>query len=119
MLLVQKPNDDWLLFSIWNQHEIDNFNKLFGFKHYNTKSTTVLLNCFLLNTRYVIYRHKYDGFKPTLASYIQTIKNDQRTEYNISKRNRKMNQHFLKWSHCMWNVIVDWLLLIFFYSIVF
>jgi len=25
----------------------------------------------------VIYRHKYDSFKPTLASYIQTIKNVQ------------------------------------------
>jgi len=40
-----------------------------------------------------LYRHKYDGFKPTLASCIQTIKNVQRTEYNISKRNGKMNQH--------------------------
>jgi len=74
---------------------------LFGFQHYNTKSTTVFLNCFLLNAHYVIYRHKYDDFKPTLTSYIQTIKNVQRTEYNISKRNGKMNQHFLKWSHCM------------------
>jgi len=56
---------------------------LFGFEQYNTKSTAVLLNCFLLNARYVIYRHKYDGFKSTLASYIQTIKNVQRTKYNI------------------------------------
>jgi len=44
----------------------------------------------------------------------QTIKNVQRTEYNISKCNGKMNQHFLEWSHCMWNVIADWLLLLFF-----
>jgi len=44
-----------------------------------------------LIARYVIYRHKYDGFKPTLTSYIQIIKNVQRTKYNISKRNGKMN----------------------------
>jgi len=69
---------------------------LFGFEHYNTKLTTILLICFLLNARYVIYRHKYDGFKLNLASYIQTIKNVQRTEYEISKHNGKMNQHFLK-----------------------
>jgi len=91
----------WISSYFHRNIEIDNFNKLFVFEHYNTKLTTVLLNCFLLNVRYVIYRHKYDGFKSTLALNIRTIKNVQRTEYNIPKRNGKMNQHFLKWSHCM------------------
>jgi len=51
---------------------------------------------------------KLNSKPKTTNDALQIIKNVQITEYDIYKRNRKLNQHFLKWSHCMLNVNADW-----------
>jgi len=36
-------------------------------------NVTKLQNCFLLNARFLVYRHKYEKSKPTVAAFIRTI----------------------------------------------
>jgi len=48
----------------------------------------------LLNARFLIYRHKYEKSKPTVAAFIQTINCVKITEKRIARKNGKLKQHF-------------------------
>jgi len=51
----------------------------------------------LLNARFLIYRHKYENSKPTVAAFIRTINCVKIIEKRIAKKNGKLKQHFEKW----------------------
>jgi len=44
-----------------------------------------LLNCFLLNARFIIFRSKYDNSKPNINFFVQTIHTVKSSEYIIAK----------------------------------
>ena len=48
------------------------FNKLFGFP--NFEDFTILLNCLLLNARFIIYRSEYEKLRPNLGKFIAQLK---------------------------------------------
>jgi len=55
----------WIGYYFRRKVDINNFIKFFGFKRFKNQNITDLLNCFLLNARFLIYRHKYAKTKPT------------------------------------------------------
>jgi len=64
----------WISCYFRRKVDIKNFNKLFGFECFENQNITELLNCFLLNARFLIYRHKYAKIKPTVSTVIDKIK---------------------------------------------
>ena len=59
-----------------------NFNKIFGFQELENCTKTDLINCFLLNARFLIYRCKIEKTKPNIMLFISTI-NLQKKKQNI------------------------------------
>jgi len=59
---------------------------------------TDLLNCILLNARFLIYRHKYDKIKPTVSAFIDTIKWVKISKYKIAKQSGNLARYFDKWN---------------------
>jgi len=62
----------------------------------NCLKIQMLLNFFLQNASFLIYRHKYEKSKPTVAAFIRTITCVKIIEKGITKKNGKMKQHFEK-----------------------
>ena len=75
-----------------------NFNKIFGFQELENCTKTDLINCFLLNARFLIYRCKIEKTKPNIMLFISTINLQKKTEYLIAKRNGDLKKHFRKWN---------------------
>jgi len=50
----------------------------------------------LLNARFLIYGHKYEKSKPTVAAFIRKIC-VKIIQKRIAKKNGKLKQHFEKW----------------------
>ena len=57
-----------------------------------------LINCFLLNARFLIYRCKIEKTKPNIMLFISTINLQKKTEHLIAKRNGDLKKHFRKWN---------------------
>ena len=87
----------WL--SVFREKNITltNFNKLFGFPHF--EDFTILLNWLLLNARFIIYRSKYTKLTPNSREFISTIKEAKNVEYVIAKRSGDMKKLNNKWKH--------------------
>jgi len=54
--------------------------------------------CFLLNARFLIYRHKYTKTKPTVSTFIDTIKWVKISGYKIAKQSGNRARYFDKWN---------------------
>jgi len=57
-----------------------------------------LLNCFLLNARFLIFKHKYIQTKPTIAAFLTTMNVVKSTEYFVAKHKGLLLKHNLKWN---------------------
>jgi len=91
----------WICHCFKRNIDVSNFNKLYGFEMFENSNVTKLLNCFLLNARFLIYTHKshkYEKSKPTVAAFIRIINCVKIIEKCIAKKNRKLKQHFEKWN---------------------
>ena len=53
------------MLSFQTGHRLWNFNKIFGFQELENCTKTDLINCFLLNARFLIYRCKVEKKKQT------------------------------------------------------
>jgi len=56
----------WIRHYFKQNIDVSNFNKLFG------NFTYIAKLFFLLNARFLIYRHKYEKSMPTVAAFIRT-----------------------------------------------
>ena len=56
----------WLSFYFKTNIVLPHWNKLFGAKFFKNGIKTKLLNCFLLNARFLIFKHKCNNTFPTL-----------------------------------------------------
>jgi len=74
---------------------------LTNFLDLNCLKIQMLLICFLLNARFLIYRHKYVKSKPTVAAFIRTIYYVKIIEKRIAKKNGKLKQHLKNGFLCM------------------
>ena len=72
---------------------VNNFNKLFGIGYPENNSVTKLINCFLLNARFLIYLHKFEKTKPTIGSFVQTFTILKSTKKYICVKNGKLKEH--------------------------
>jgi len=63
------------------------YRTLTNFLDLNCLKIQMLLNCVLLNARFIIYRHKYEKTKPTVAALIRTINCVNIIEKCIAKKN--------------------------------
>ena len=73
---VRKFRDDissWLNCHFNCETILNDFNKLFVFEHFESNTKTIVLNCFLLNARFSVYRHRRSNTKPTIESFLQYI----------------------------------------------
>ena len=57
-----------------------------------------LINCFLLNARFLIYRCKIKNTNPNIMLFISSINSLKKSEYLIAKRNGDLKKHFCKWN---------------------
>jgi len=88
----------WICHYFKRNIDVSNFNKLFGFELFENSNVTKLLNCLLLNARFLIYSHKYEKSKPTVVAFTRTINWVKIIEKRIAKKNGKLKQHFEKWN---------------------
>ena len=53
---------------------LSDFKKLFSFEYFESNAKTILLNCFLLNTRFLVFKLKCSNTKPAYESFLSSIK---------------------------------------------
>jgi len=93
--------DFWEEVTLWLTHffrrdiNFTNFNKLFGFLIGNNLK---LLNCILLNARFIIYSCKYSNRKPNLNLLFVTLQHVKKSEYIIAMRNNIFSRYLYKWN---------------------
>ena len=78
-----------------NKHDINfassPFEKMFGIQ--GAKFITYLFLC----VKYFLYVCKFQNKIPDFTNFVNFLKNNRETEYNIAKRNDKLSIHFKKW----------------------
>jgi len=83
----------WIYHYFKRNSDVSNFKKLFGFELFENSNVTKLFFA-----RFLIYRHKYEKLKSTVAAFIWTINCVKIIEKSIAKKNGKLKQHFEKWN---------------------
>ena len=58
-----------------------NFNHVFEFKELENCNKKELINWFLLNTRFLLYRYKIEKAKPNIMLYTSTFNSLKKSEY--------------------------------------
>ena len=94
----------WDDISSWLSHHfkcniiLNSFNKLFGFEYFESNAKTVVLNCFLFNARFSVFRHKCNNTKPTIESFVHSMRFVKSSEYIVAKRTGNLRKHYFKWT---------------------
>ena len=53
---------------------LSNLNGLSGFAHFESHAKTITLNCFLLNARVLVFKHKCSNTKPAFQPFLSSMK---------------------------------------------
>ena len=83
----------WDDISSWLSHHfkgditLNDFNKLFEFEHFESNAKTNVLNYFLLNAKYSVFRHSCSNTKPAVESFLYSMRIIKSSEYVIAKHN--------------------------------
>ena len=94
----------WNDISSWLSHHfkcdiiLNDFYKLFGFEHFESNAKTVVLNCFLLNTRFLVFRHRCSNTKPTNESFLHYMRFVKSSEYIVAKHTGNLAKHYFKYT---------------------
>ena len=94
----------WDDISSWLSHHfkcniiLNSFTKLFGFEYFESNTKTVVLNCFLLNARFSVFRHKCNNTKPTIESFLHSMRFVKSSEYIVAKHTGNLRKHYFKWT---------------------
>ena len=81
-----------------SDHKMNNFNKVFGFKHFKSNVKTNVLNCFLLNARFSVFRHRCSNTKAAIESFLHFMRIIKFSEYIVAKHTVILDIHYLKWT---------------------
>ena len=90
--------------SSWLSHHfkcdviLNDLSKLFGFKHFESNAKTIVLNCFLLNARFSVFQHKCNNTKPTIESFLHSMRFVKSSEYIVAKHTGNLHKHYFKWT---------------------
>jgi len=93
--------DFWEEVTLWLNHlfrrdiNLTNFNKLFRFLIGNNLK---LLNCILLNARFLIYSCKYSKCKLSLNLLLVALQHVKKSERIIAKQNNNFSRYLYKWT---------------------
>ena len=71
---------------------------LIGFEHFESNAKTNILNCFLLNARFLVFKHRSGNTKPTIESFLQSLRIMKFSEYVIAKHTGTLEKRYLKWT---------------------
>ena len=69
----------WDNISSWLSHHfkfdiiLNNFSKLFGIEHFKSNAKTIVLNCFLLNARFSVFRHRCTVIRNLLLNHFYIL----------------------------------------------
>ena len=76
---------------------LNDLNKLFVFEYFESNAKTNVLNCFLLNARFSVFKHRCSNTKPTIESFLHSLRIIKSSKYVIAKTTGTLNKHHLKW----------------------
>ena len=88
----------WLSYKFKRNIILNDFNKLFGFEYFKSNAKTNVLNCFSLNAKFSVFRHRCINTKPVIESLLHSMRFNKSREYVIEKHAGTLNKHYLKWT---------------------
>ena len=71
-------------------------NKLFGFEYFESNVKTNVLNCFLLNARFSVFRHICSDTNSIMESFLHSMRIIKSTEFIITKHTGTLDKHYYK-----------------------
>ena len=77
---------------------LNDFNKLFCFEHFKSNAKANVLNCFLLNARFSVFRHRCSNKKPTIESFLHSMRLVKSNKYVIAKHTGTLDKDHFKWA---------------------
>ena len=77
---------------------LNDFNNLFDFEHFESNAKAIVLNCFLLNARFSVFRHKSSNTKSTIESFLHSIRIIKSSEYMTANYTGTLDKHYFKWT---------------------
>ena len=92
----------WNKISSWLSHHFKcdinlyDFNKLFGFEHFESNAKTIVLNCFLFNARFSVFRYRCGNMKPTIELFLHSMRFVKSSEYIVAKHTVNLHKHYFK-----------------------
>ena len=78
---------------------LNDFNKLFRFENFKSNVKTNILNCFLLNAKFSVFRHKFSNTKPAIESFLHSMRIIKSGEYIVAKHSGTLIKYYFKWTH--------------------
>ena len=86
----------WLSHHFKRNIILNDFNKLYGFEHFELNAKTNVLNCFLFNARFLVFKHRCSKTRPTVESFLHSMRIIKFTKYVIAKHTGTLEKHYLK-----------------------
>ena len=86
----------WLIHHFKCDIILNDFNKLFGFEYFKSNAKTNVLNCFLLNARFLIFRHRSSNTKPTTETFLHSMRIIKSSEYVVANHTGTVDKHHFK-----------------------
>ena len=94
----------WNDISSWLNHNfkfdiiLNDFNKLFGFEHFESNAKANVLNYFLLNARFSVFRQRCSNTKPVIKSFLDSMRIIESSECIVAKHTGTLDKHYFKWT---------------------